>query len=73
MEYSSGDFLFFSLDVKAAVLLSLNEKVTAVFALQTSLFYNIADKVRQFQLSNLLTSSVCSMMLWTHADDTMNH
>ena len=33
--------------------------------------YNTASKVTQFQLSNLLPSLVCSIILWTQAYDAM--
>ena len=34
-------------------------------------FCNIAGKVTQFQPSDLLTSSACSLMLWTRVNDAM--
>ena len=34
-------------------------------------FNNIATKVMQFQLGNSSMSAVCSIILWTHADDAM--
>ena len=38
-------------------------------------FYNnnhsIASKLAQFQPRNLLRSSVCSIILWTHTDDAI--
>ena len=34
--------------------------------------YNKANKVTQFQPRDLLTSSACSIILWTHANDSMH-
>ena len=34
-------------------------------------FNNTATKVTQFQLGNSSMSAVCSIILWTHADDAM--
>lgn len=33
--------------------------------------YNISSKTTQSQPSNFITSSPCSILLWTHADDAM--
>ena len=33
--------------------------------------YNIASKVKQFHPRNVLTSSVCFIILWVHDDDEM--
>ena len=35
--------------------------------------YNAASKVIQFQPSNLITSLECSIIIRTHADDTIDH
>ena len=35
-------------------------------------FHNITSKITPFQQGNLLMLSVCSLILWTHADDAMN-
>ena len=37
----------------------------------TNLCYNVASKVVQFQPSNLIMSSACSIILWTHPDDAV--
>ena len=39
--------------------------------LSLQFFYNITCKLTQFQPRNLLTSSACSIILWTSADDAM--
>ena len=67
-------FTFYNLNSKLVMLVIRFHSLVQVYflmPLKGSLFnncYNVAGKVMQFQSSNLLTSSTCSIIIWMHAD-----